>query len=1216
MATILLSGGQYKGSKNKNLKIDFDIQISVLDTTLPVINCEGVGQAFNIERGATVTFNGFSIVNCSASLGAAMSISSSTVFMEDFSISSSKSDMGAIFANNSMLYISSSSFQNNTALDDGGALFLSSSSGEIKKSLFVGNKRVFAKTTVPSNIFAFDRSIVLVDFAKMNNFTFSSTCSNSSISNQLGQSFCDSVVSSSIPSAIGNASCIKDGVCNPLNENFFSCPSDCPSTSFSGFLQTDYLCLYNRSNSNWYNCSLFQNAPQSLPTFHVMDNVDGPLLGNLTGYFNMPFDGPITLLINISNLNLNVSINRRQCITYQFDPTIRYKQLECRQYLVRDQINQLVIDYSSNSKFTNPRKVSIVYKLGDRNDFKPLDIIKFSRNVCGDNIFDKEEDCEVDKVSGFGHRDHLFMNSTSKCGDGICNEENPNQCLVDCSRYITERCPALNIEKGRLVPFSVRSDTLGKMLSNRMIWGLPGYQHMSFAINIVNGVQAGYPILQLSFCNDKESSYIEDVFRNAVYQVPKEISAVPQPRCTFSVTNKIWSSSSEMSSEMSKSTAYSIGANANGNFDSVGVQASVAFSREQSTSTASKLSFQKSGSLIDTSVICSSSSVQLTEFVFHPHFLEDLANAESDQDFDLLLIKYGTHIYHTAILGGQLKQITFTSKSTHSADEKSETTQQTSMAFSTAVTSPVLNVHGDYSSNTNSATSSDSMNSFAKSSSRSQIISKGGAPGSFGPSASSAPTTFGEWASSVDMLPVPVNYTLIPIRGILNPLWRTRNEANLTEMWTSAETRMYKYVQDNPESLSTGYSDNVYNATFFWVLGIPLSPVTIQSVYNSTIRSRVNTAAILGFDYNSLIDKIDFIDGTLVQTVFQANLDPRVFNITFLLQDRSKFNMITRRNQISNAQGNVFEIKNKIFLKSQTTIKLPGNYIWENNSISTNPIDIPIFDSYDFDKEGNLVAEDNTKGRMAYLYVPPMAMDYKYLAINIHIGGYVRVVYINNINVPQGKWRLFEVPSSVAAMILVATAIDYSPNYDWIAGRDGAVNWYTSGFSEPGVPEYPGHWFMHNDDSKKHVTDLGVPDGWPYMAVTTKYIHGDDDRRYNELGNPSWDVDVSKIKIYGTNAIFQPIPYNSYFFLGNGQSQYIVLRIGDSKQLFTGSGMNDHPLDQFSVGRLSTVDTIRHINRIDNDDWWKAVVNQLPSPSFIPPNMDDIVSSLPDADDY
>lgn len=82
--------------------------------------------------------------------------------------------------------------------------------------------------------------------------------------------------------------------------------------------------------------------------------------------------------------------------------------------------------------------------------------------------------------------------------------------------------------------------------------------------------------------------------------------------------------------------------------------------------------------------------------------------------------------------------------------------------------------------------SSSAQSQFEASTSKSTIITYGGAPGSFGPSggtSTDAPGNWGDWAQTVDLLPVPIEYTLDRIYNILPDQYK--------QLWQEGEDLFY-----------------------------------------------------------------------------------------------------------------------------------------------------------------------------------------------------------------------------------------------------------------------------------------------------------------------------------------------------------------------------------------------------------------------------------------
>ena len=231
----------------------------------------------------------------------------------------------------------------------------------------------------------------------------------------------------------------------------------------------------------------------------------------------------------------------------------------------------------------------------------------------------------------------------------------------------------------------------------------------------------------------------------------------------------------------------------------VKVALSGAYSQESSSSAASTVQGDTSNTLLVTSVECLTSKVQLTDINFHPNFLADLNNAISDSDAMIALVeKYGTHYYTSANMGGKLVMTTSTSSSKAATTSESSTTKAVQISFSAKVSGYGANADaaGSYSKATseNDAAQSD----FESSSTHSSIISYGGAPGSFGPSGGdgTGASNWGDWAQTVDLQPVPLDYQLARIGTLFTGMTIAGND--VTEAWQDAEFSYYQSQQNNP----------------------------------------------------------------------------------------------------------------------------------------------------------------------------------------------------------------------------------------------------------------------------------------------------------------------------------------------------------------------------------------------------------------------------------
>ena len=222
--------------------------------------------------------------------------------------------------------------------------------------------------------------------------------------------------------------------------------------------------------------------------------------------------------------------------------------------------------------------------------------------------------------------------------------------------------------------------------------------------------------------------------------------------------------------------------------DIVDVSASFSYSQENSVKISREMEQRSSGSLVYTELSCATSKIQMAKYTFHPAFLTALSRLNSSADVVDMIEKYGSHFYSNAVLGGRLSQVTSVSSSFASSKTSSELEAHAKLSFGASVSSPIFSVSGGFSGSIDSSITTEQQEEFESSSTRSSVLTYGGPPGSFGPSSSDAPSNFGDWASAVDLLPVPIEYTLKKISDIIPDAWKSANGTSLRAMWLEGET--------------------------------------------------------------------------------------------------------------------------------------------------------------------------------------------------------------------------------------------------------------------------------------------------------------------------------------------------------------------------------------------------------------------------------------------
>eukprot|EP01133_Synstelium_polycarpum_P014216 gene14216-16767_t len=578
-------------------------------------------------------------------------IKNKNVKIKSLNIMITISDFGAVYLSESKLAVTSSLFSSNAAHGDGAAILATDNSDIIidTNTTFRSNKRFVKLNSVLSTqpndvalrshstgkVFLSSSSSSSSSSSPTGNTALLSTCDDTSmLLDSSMNSVCTKILA---PTARANLSRCGDGICDPATEDFFGCRVDCNSVSFSGFLHTEYAC----PASNMSNC---QSTSSPLTDYRIspFKHQDGLLKGSLETYFNVKQNGKIYFRFVSSNLDLKVLLDNSSVVDYHapVSPFQSYDVYHDFQSIDEEEKQQKELIAYSGRRF-----LSVEYSMHNTNNFQPLNINYYSFNVCGDGIFSANEtDCQSD-LFAYGSLQNLFLKekynktmntlNTTTCGNGICDEADPNNCLFDCFKYITETCPPMTVRKGSIVPNEVSpSDTLGILIDNQMVWRLPGYQHFTYGYDIVYGEQRAFPIFQFAFCDDKDSNILEDVYRMMFNEVPRELSVTPLPRCTFNVETKFFSNTSSMKFDMYSKSAYTASANANVGVAGISAEVEASYSKEKSVKTSMQLESKISGTVVESTVNCFIYNVELNDNItFSLNFLKDIRVALTIEDF-------------------------------------------------------------------------------------------------------------------------------------------------------------------------------------------------------------------------------------------------------------------------------------------------------------------------------------------------------------------------------------------------------------------------------------------------------------------------------------------------------------------------------------------------------------------------------------------------------
>lgn len=269
----------------------------------------------------------------------------------------------------------------------------------------------------------------------------------------------------------------------------------------------------------------------------------------------------------------------------------------------------------------------------------------------------------------------------------------------------------------------------------------------------------------------------------------------------------------------------------------------MAFSGSRAVKSALELETKTSGAVIKSTIQCATSQVKVAKYTFHPIFLEAVAKAKSISNIQSIIQKYGSHVYSSAILGGKLEQITTTSKAFRSSKTEHELEEHASLSLSASVSGPAFSGSGTFSGSVDSTTTGQSQNDYQEETSRSTIITHGGPPGSFGPTTSDAPSNFGDWASAVDLLPVPINYSLIPMYDAIPNTWTVKfsngTEVNVRNAFIEAQRTEFRSL-DSMRLVETPKPVK-YSVYWFWD-----GSLKSETIYNWTTVFKVRIIDSIG----------------------------------------------------------------------------------------------------------------------------------------------------------------------------------------------------------------------------------------------------------------------------------------------------------------------------------------------------------------------------------
>ncbi|KAF2069098.1 hypothetical protein CYY_009582 [Polysphondylium violaceum] len=853
-ATLFVSPGEYIGEMNKDININIDLDIiAQLGSKDTIIDCQGTGYGFKAFGASNVMIKGLSIKNCVAGFGGAVNSNNLFLTLDDIVFIENSARQGsAIYSTSGMTSISYCSFIRNKGTPNTNAVYVKNGFAIFDSLKFFINS---------NDVGCSNSSIITSEGA-----VFGSTCaSDCQILDQNREAYCgkeksmlecnedgqcdrdiENNVNCPLDCAQESQVCNNDHNCDSPIENVSNCPGDCTGAKVlhPGWVLEYYNVLYPKPLGSFVNTPIIQKIEYiDLPNIvDFMGKYYAPVSGRLSAQIMVSTTTEYTFKLDLKNLAAIVLINGRVLFDNYFQQDMPTMVLE-RSILLSSRLPYTVKIYFTAVN-DHQRDVSFYWK----SDSKP----------------------DYTLVPSY----YITADTTSTCGDGICNET-PKSCLIDCYDQIEKECPAQS-PPSNLQPFyGPVKDTLGQLINNQYIFSLPGVNYLSHGIDIFTGETLPSPVFAHTYCDNSSFTVVHAPYRGLVYAVPPSLSAQISTKCTMDTDTKTFSSSSQMAQEMSEASSMDI--SVHGSYGSFFYKVSIdaSLSMSESVKKASEMEQKTNGQIFLTQLMCESSKVHVLEpFKFHPKFIKEFASAY-DPDYSVSVTKmqhtiktYGSMYYKSATLGGKLEQVSVVDSNYYRTRSSQDLEKAMDTSFSISASSKILPIRASasMSSSRDSKTSQEQQNEFEIKSKRSTLSVYGGKPGSYGSDDVNALST---WANTVDMIPFPIDYQAGFIRDIIPEDWylqsNTSHSISAQQLWIDAEFGVLKeYLIANPiksryldvDTLTLlNYTETVYLVASDCDLSL-VSNVTIVDLLGNTTTSPMLTSNGFKIFITTLSDQV------------------------------------------------------------------------------------------------------------------------------------------------------------------------------------------------------------------------------------------------------------------------------------------------------------------------------------------------------------------------
>ncbi|KYQ93943.1 hypothetical protein DLAC_04831 [Tieghemostelium lacteum] len=787
LATVIVNPGIYRGSKNKEIILDFPISIrSKSGSKVTSINCDYLSSAFRFTNGSVFQLIGFTIANSGDTYGGAISIDQgANGLLSDLVIFNTSAEFGgAVFVKNSKnVKFVSTTFHSGLGRVAGNTIYSENSKLVFSSCHFLISGALVRDFYLAKNsTVLFDKATNIVGVGIQCPDGSSTVKQDGSTTDRCGQNSTYNSDRLGGPRILFDsyddtpATCNNDGNCDPT-ENCYICAGDCPRCSMGGF-RLDL-------TSNGTVTSINIDQPVILPT-DLLEYQQ--ISGTISGYIRVPNDGKYKFQVLGVDVGVKLYIDGNLYISQYFEMS---KVDSLKTIALSAQIPHYIQLYFQNTgELTTNRTVSLLWKAkGDNSQYELVDGY-YNQNICNDQILDPLEAVNTSSLYCVADLTDSYS-ATSTCGDGVCTEI-PENCLIDCYNLIPNICPGQS-PTPKLGDIYNYTDITGSLLNNQYIFSLPGVQLMAHGVSLATGEPNDSPIFLFGYCSNDDYEIIHNPYRGVVYSVPQQLSALITPSCSYETQTEFLSDAFTLANSMSQESSVDISASASLSAYFVKASANAAYTQEASVEEARQLQGSSDSSIISSTVECAYSKAHLTDINFHPNFIKDLALAQNVSAMKQVITAYGNYYYKTAVLGGKITQLTVVESSTVDSSSSSSLEAKSAYTFAGSISASIFSVKaaasGEYSKSTDNSYSQEEQEHFESTSTRTTIRSLGGPPGALSPGENL--NSWNSWAQNIDVFSVPIRQNFGFISTILPSNWKTTNgQFFIKTLWEMAEMEL------------------------------------------------------------------------------------------------------------------------------------------------------------------------------------------------------------------------------------------------------------------------------------------------------------------------------------------------------------------------------------------------------------------------------------------